>query len=80
MSAAVERCEISDMPPSWCAHCRGIDLLDGQRPDETVTPVRGSFFVKCVLCRRALIEGEQVVWVGISPHCRVCASAPESDT
>lgn len=80
--SAVERCERSDLPIAWCAHCKGLDLEPGQRPDETITRPREStsFFVRCSDCQRALIEGEQVMWAGIKPYCLVCVSGRTSDT
>lgn len=60
MTAPVERCEQSDLPPDMCAHCRGDQLDTGLGDfeiDYTFTAGRAG---PCANCSSRIEPGDQV--------------------
>jgi hypothetical protein len=71
---AVDRCDIGDMPKSWCAHCRGVTLPD----DKPSTAFIARYPHVCPVCDARIFVGDSVVRIPGIDHasivCEGCAA------
>jgi hypothetical protein len=70
-----ERCELTDLEVTGCAHCRGIT---GQTPYYLTVGYRftAKFTSRCPVCDRGIAEGDQMAKTVDGEYiCERCANA-----
>lgn len=53
-------CEMSGLPPAYCAHCRGVTLYDPIEVGEVISKFTARFPGKCDACGDRIRPGDEL--------------------